>query len=95
MKLKNLFFISLFFIIFISCKTQQSKNDSVIRNLTNQISVETGCPVTDITLESQYRSDDGKQNETFAFSVCGKRMIYKKIGSVYLNSEEVNKLFNR
>ncbi|HCO67945.1 MAG TPA: hypothetical protein DIT04_09370 [Dysgonomonas sp.] len=95
MKFKNLFFIVLLFSSFISCKSQKAKSDSVLRNLTNQISVETGCPVNRIVLESQYRSDDGKMNETYAFDVCGKRMVYKRIGSVYLNSDDMGKLFNR
>ncbi len=53
----------------------------------NQVAVETGCPKENIKLISK-STNFFSQNATYAYDACGKRVVYKKVGSVYMRAED-------
>lgn len=62
------------------------------KDLIKQVSVETGCSEDKITIVDKVKN---MGNATYSLDVCGKKMVYKQIGSVFMSSEDANKLFKR
>jgi len=62
------------------------------KNLIKQVSVETGCPIEKIMLLDKQQSAG---NATYALDVCGNRMVYKQVGSVFLEVSKANEMFKQ
>lgn len=61
-------------------------------NLKKQVSVEQGCPIEKIEiLDSQKAAG----NATYSIDVCGKRMVYRQIGSVFMEKGEADELLKQ
>lgn len=59
------------------------------KDLIKQVSVETGCSEDKIVIVEKIKNFG---NATYSLDVCGKRMIYKQVGSVFMTSEQADKL---
>lgn len=79
--------------LLISCGAiNRTISGNTIDDLKKQVSVETGCAVEKIVLIDKIQN---LGNATYSLDVCGKRMVYKQIGSVFMKAEEVDKLLKR
>ena len=58
-------------------------------DLIKQVSIETGCASEKIKVLEKMQNFG---NATYALDVCGKRMVYKQVGSVFMTAEEADKL---
>jgi hypothetical protein len=88
---KSLIILSSFFII--SCGSVNRKVfGNTEKDLIKQVSIETGCSSDKITVTEKIQN---LGNATYALNVCGNRMVYKQIGSVFMKSEELDKLLNK
>jgi len=59
--------------------------------LIQTVSVEQGCPKEDIKILDKVKSTG---NATYSLNVCGKRMVYKQVGSVFMESSKADNLVN-
>ena len=59
--------------------------------LIQTVSVEQGCPKENIKILDKVKSVD---NATYSLDVCGKRMVYKQIGSVLMEASKADNITN-
>lgn len=84
------FTVLLFAIALTSCGGAfRSMSGTTIGSLKKQVSIEQGCDVDKIEVLDQQRSAG---NATYALDVCGTRMVYKQIGSVFMESSKADKM---
>lgn len=62
------------------------------KDLVKQVSIETGCSEDNIKIVEKIKNFG---NATYSLDVCGKRMVYKQVGSVFMTSEQADKLLNK
>lgn len=58
-------------------------------NLIKTVSIEQNCPIENITIVEEVRRTG---SATYALEACGKRVIYKQLGSVFMESSQADKL---
>lgn len=54
-----------------------------IKNLKKQVTIETGCPAQNIKVIQKIRN---KGNIKITLSVCGKKMVYKKVDHKFISN---------
>ncbi len=59
--------------------------------LIQTVSVEQGCPKEEIKILDKVKSTG---NATYSLDVCGKRMVYKQIGSVLMEASKADNMTN-
>jgi hypothetical protein len=84
------FTLLLFAIALSSCgASMRTMSGATINNLKKQVSIEQGCDIDKIAiLEKQQASG----NATYALDVCGKRMVYKQVGSIFMEAAKADKM---
>tara|TARA_R100000306_G_C4354475_1_gene131917 strand:- start:812 stop:1084 length:273 start_codon:yes stop_codon:yes gene_type:complete len=84
------FTILLFAIALTSCgASMRTMSGATINNLKKQVSIEQGCDVDKIELLEKQQAAG---NATYALDVCGKRMVYKQVGSVFMEASKADKM---
>lgn len=84
------FTVLVFAIALASCGgAMRNMSGATVGNLKKQVSIEQGCAVDKIEVLDQQRSAG---NATYALDVCGTRMVYKQIGSVFMESGKADKM---
>ncbi|TVZ26798.1 hypothetical protein JM83_1788 [Gillisia sp. Hel_I_86] len=58
------------------------------KTLLKTVSIEQGCDQEDIKIIDSVK---GLHGATYALNVCGNRMVYKQVGSVFMESSEADK----
>jgi hypothetical protein len=69
--------------------TMRTMSGATIDNLKKQVSIEQGCSVDKIQLLEKQQAAG---NATYALDVCGKRMVYKQVGSVFMEAAKADKM---
>ena len=88
---KSLVFVSV--LLLFSCGSiSRQVFGNTEKDLIKQVSIETGCSSDKITVTEKMQNFG---NATYALNVCGKRMVYKQVGSVFMKAEEADKLLNK
>lgn len=59
------------------------------KDLIKQVSVETGCAQDKISITDKIKNFG---NATYSLDVCGKKMVYKQVGSIFMTAEQADKL---
>ncbi len=59
------------------------------KDLIETVSVEQGCPREKIKILSKIKKIG---NATYSLDVCGKRVVYKQVGSVFMTAEKADKM---
>lgn len=59
--------------------------------LIQTVSVEQGCPKENIKITDNVKTFG---NATYSLDVCGKRMVYKQIGSVFMEASKADETIN-
>lgn len=57
--------------------------------LIKTVSVEQGCPVENVKVIDKVKT---LGNATYSLDVCGKRVVYKQIGSVFMEGSKADNL---
>lgn len=57
------------------------------KTLINTVSIEQNCPVANIEI---LQKEKGLHGATYALNVCGNRIVYKQIGSVFMESSRAD-----
>lgn len=65
---------------------------ATINNLKEQVAIEQGCAEEDIELLDKQQAAG---NATYALDVCGKRMVYKQVGSVFMEAAKADAMMNQ
>ncbi len=65
--------------------TMRTMSGATSNQLIKQVSVEQGCPKDEIKVLDKQQAAG---NATYALDVCGKRMVYKQVGSVFMESSK-------
>lgn len=55
------------------------------KTLINTVSIEQNCPKENIEI---LQKEKGLHGATYALNVCGNRVVYKQIGSVFMESSK-------
>lgn len=91
--MKKLFIISVYSLLLISCGAMNRKLfGNTEEDLIKQISIETGCETGKIKILEKMQN---LGNATYAVDVCGKRMVYKQVGSVFMTADEADNLMKK
>ncbi|MCG8808913.1 hypothetical protein G1K57_12290 [Tenacibaculum finnmarkense] len=82
--------ILLFAIALTSCgAAMRTMSGATINTLKKQVSIEQGCAIEKIELLEKQQAAG---NATYALNVCEKRMVYKQIGSVFMEAAKADKM---
>lgn len=81
-------FVMLSFLIFASCgSTSRTMFGTTEKNLIKTVSIEQNCPSSKIEI---LQKEKGLHGATYALNVCGKRLVYKQVGTVFMESSRVD-----
>jgi len=61
------------------------------KTLVSTVSIEQGCDKEKIKILDKTK---GLHGATYALDVCGKRMVYKQVGSVFMEASQADKTLN-
>ncbi|MFL0114048.1 hypothetical protein [Tenacibaculum maritimum] len=59
------------------------------KTLIKTVSIEQNCPKENIKITDRNK---GLHGATYALEVCGKRITYKQVGSVFMESKKADKM---
>ncbi len=88
--MKKLISISLLFILF-SCGGTAMRTifGATEKNLVKTVSIEQNCKKEKIKILEKVK---GLHGATYSLEVCGKRVVYKQVGSVFMESSKADKM---
>lgn len=69
----------------------RSTTSTTETKLIKMVSVEQGCPVENIKVIDKVQ---GMGSGSYALDVCGKRMVYKKAGNTFMESNKMQIIMN-
>ena len=69
----------------------RSVSGATINNLKEQVAIEQGCEEENIKLLDKQQAAG---NATYALDVCGTRMVYKQVGSVFMEASKADSMMN-
>lgn len=87
--------ISILFILVILCSCGEVNRQimgNTEKDLIKQVSIETGCSSEKIIIIEKIKNFG---NATYALDVCGKRVVYKQVGSVFMTALEADKIMKK
>ncbi|AYZ34882.1 hypothetical protein EGY07_04525 [Chryseobacterium indologenes] len=88
--MKNLLLIGLLSISMCSCgSVNRTMSGTTESKLIKTVSVEQGCPVENVKVIDKVKT---LGNATYSLDVCGKRVVYKQIGSVFMEGSKADNL---
>lgn len=59
------------------------------KKLIETVAVETGCAKKDIKITNKVKA---LGHATYSLDVCGKQMVYKQVGSLFMKDSEAEKM---
>ena len=62
------------------------------KTLIKTVSIEQNCPKENVKILDRNK---GLHGATYALDVCGKRMVYKQVGSVFMEQSELDKTIKK
>lgn len=62
------------------------------KTLIKTVSIEQNCPKENIKVVDKNK---GLHGATYALDVCGKRIVYKQVGSVFMESTKADKMVEK
>jgi len=83
---KIAFISSLLFVISCGSATRTLMGNTE-GNLISTVSIEQNCPKENIEI---LQKEKGLHGATYALNVCGKRVIYKQVGTVFMESSKAD-----
>ncbi|MDY3352412.1 hypothetical protein PG357_10535 [Riemerella anatipestifer] len=90
--MKNLVLVASVATMLVSCGEMNRAMFGVTeKKLIQTVSVEQGCSTENIKVLDKVVTTG---NATYALDVCGKRMVYKQIGSVFMESSKADETIN-
>jgi chaperonin cofactor prefoldin len=61
------------------------------KNLIKTVSIEQDCPTENVKVIESLK---GLHGATYSLEACGKKYVYKQVGSVFMESSKANKMIN-
>ncbi len=94
MKKKNIVLVLITGVIMLtSCGTLMRKTfGTTEEDLIKTVSLEQGCPKENIKILDKIQT---LGNATYSLDVCGKKITYKQIGSVFMTAERADKILKK
>ena len=90
--MKKIISIGVLSITFLSCgSVTRTISGATKSTLVKTVSIEQGCPIENVQV---IESVQGFHGATYALDVCGKRMVYKQVGSVFMESTKADEMIN-
>lgn len=91
-KIINLFAVVVLSFTLLSCGGVLTRKifGTTEKNLIETVSIEQNCPAENIKI---MQSNKGLHGATYALDVCGKRVVYKQVGSVFMEASKADKMF--
>ncbi|MCR9228553.1 MAG: hypothetical protein NXH90_14140 [Flavobacteriaceae bacterium] len=84
---KTLSSLFMFFIL-VSCgSVNRTMFGTTEKNLLKTVSIEQGCDTENIEILEKLK---GLHGATYALNVCGNRMVYKQVGSVFMEASKAD-----
>lgn len=88
MKKIVLFTVSSIFLI--SCgPIMRTASGSTEKNLIKTVSIEQECAIENIEILDKVKRSGGA---TYSLSACGSKVVYKQVGSLFMEAEEADKM---
>ncbi|RXG33003.1 hypothetical protein SAMN02745246_00156 [Leeuwenhoekiella marinoflava DSM 3653] len=82
--------LSSFLLLLSSCgSVSRTLTGNTEKTMIKTVSVEQGCEVKNIKLLDKVKTWQGA---TYSLDVCGTRMVYKQVGSVFMESGAAEKM---
>jgi len=88
---KLLLFSFASFILFSCGSVSRTISGSTEKKLVKTVSVEQGCDQENIKVLDRIKRLGGA---TYSLDVCGKRLVYKQVGSVFMEQSVADKMLN-
>lgn len=90
--MRKIFFLSII-LLFVSCGSMnRTLFGTTEKNLIKTVSIEQDCEQENIKIVD---SNKGLHGATYALDVCGKRMVYKQIGSIFMEASKADKMVEK
>lgn len=91
--MKRILLIFVLSIVLFSCgSTTRIVSGATESKLLKTVSIEQGCSVENLKIVEKVK---GVGQATYAIEGCGKKFIYKQVGSVFMESSKSDKLFGQ
>ena len=88
--MKKLLFLSVLSVSLLSCGGyMRGVSGATKKQLIQRVSIKEDCPKENIEILSQARNRGGA---TYELNVCGERMVYEQVGSVFMKASEADKI---
>lgn len=91
--MKKIFLMTLISLFLFSCgAVNRTMFGTTEKTLIKTVSIEQNCPKENIKIIDKNK---GLHGATYALEVCGKRMVYKQVGSVFMEQSELDKTIKK
>lgn len=91
--MKKIILITLASLFLFSCgAVNRTVFGTTQKTLIKTVSIEQNCPKENIKITEKNK---GLHGATYALDVCGKRMVYKQVGSVFMEQSKLDKTIEK
>ena len=91
--MKKIIFISLLSVTLFSCgSVTRTVSGSTESKLLKTVSIEQNCPVGELKVVERVK---GVGQATYAIEGCGKRFVYKQMGSIFMESSKEDSILQK
>ena len=91
--MKKIIFISLLAVTLFSCgSVTRTVSGSTESKLLKTVSIEQNCPVGELKVVERVK---GVGQATYAIEGCGKRFVYKQMGSIVMESSKADSMLQK
>ena len=91
LKLRKLFLLSAVLLLTSCGSVSRTMFGTTEKTLIKTVSIEQNCEQENIKIID---SNKGLHGATYALDVCGKRMVYKQVGSVFMEASKADEELN-
>lgn len=85
--MKKLFLITTAFLLLSCGSVTRTMFGTTEKTLVKTVSIEQNCPQENIQITDKKK---GIHGATYALEVCGKRMIYKQVGTIFMEASKTD-----
>lgn len=86
--MKKTLLLLIILLILVSCgSVNRTMFGTTEKNLLKTVSIEQGCDTENIEILEKLK---GLHGATYALNVCGTRMVYKQVGSVFMEASKAD-----
>ncbi|WP_299135485.1 hypothetical protein [uncultured Tenacibaculum sp.] len=91
--MKKIVLINLISLLLLSCgAVNRTVFGATEKTLIKTVSIEQNCPKENIKVVDENK---GLHGATYALDVCGKRMVYKQVGSVFMEATKMDETIKK